>query len=355
MVFESGKLNNGSCNIQTKITKFNYTFSIQNFSLRTEKIGKKIKSPTFVTGWKNRSEWCLWVYPNGDRKESKEYVSVFLTLLKPDKAKAKFRFSILNDKEEEKKVFNGGDTDTYLKNSGWGKYKFVRKDFLLNESNNLLINNKLRILCEIQVINNCESKNNDNSEISMNIAIPQSKLSLDYCNMFDSPLFTDCIIKVENTEFKVHKAVLAARSPVFHNILSSTLEKSRTNVIEIKDFPVKVVKEMLKYIYKDKISNIQNMANEVFEIANKYELHRLKAISEHYMYTSLSLENVFERFSLSEKYSIKSLKECCVELIFENAGWLTKTKEWKEFVLVHPLLIESLFIKLLNISSEDSI
>uniref|UniRef100_A0A0K0FFU7 Speckle-type POZ protein-like (inferred by orthology to a human protein) n=1 Tax=Strongyloides venezuelensis TaxID=75913 RepID=A0A0K0FFU7_STRVS len=354
MVFENDKLNNGSCNIQTKVTKFNYTFSIQNFSLRTEKTGKKIKSPTFVIGWKNRSEWCLWVYPNGDRKESNEYVSVFLTLLNPDKAKAKFRLSILNDKEEKKKVFNGGDTDSYLKNSGWGKSKFVRKDFLLNESNDLLINNKLKILCEIQVIN-CESKNNDNSELSTNITIPQSKLLLDYRNMLNLPLFTDCIIKVEDTEIKVHKAVLVARSPVFHNILNSTLEELRTTVIEIEDFRVEVVREMLKYIYTDEVSNMQNMANEMFEIANKYQLHRLKAISERHMYTSLSVENVCERFSLSEKYSIKSLKECCTELILENAGWLTKTNEWKEFVLVHPLLLESLFIKLLNIRSEGSI
>lgn len=115
---------------------------------------------------------------------------------------------------------------------------------------------------------------------SINITVPQSKLLSGYGNMFDSPLFYDCVIKIKDTEIKVHKAVLAGRSPVFYGIFNSTLEKSKTNIIEIKDYSVKVVRKMLKYIYKDEVSNIQNMANEMFKIANKYKLYRLKTISE---------------------------------------------------------------------------
>uniref|UniRef100_A0A0K0G572 Speckle-type POZ protein-like (inferred by orthology to a human protein) n=1 Tax=Strongyloides venezuelensis TaxID=75913 RepID=A0A0K0G572_STRVS len=91
-----------SYNIESKVNKFNYICSIPNFSLCSEKTGEKIISPTFVIGRKERSELCLWVYPNGDQEDSKEYVSVFLALLKPDKTKIKHRFSILNDMGEEK-------------------------------------------------------------------------------------------------------------------------------------------------------------------------------------------------------------------------------------------------------------
>uniref|UniRef100_A0A0K0FFS8 Speckle-type POZ protein-like (inferred by orthology to a human protein) n=1 Tax=Strongyloides venezuelensis TaxID=75913 RepID=A0A0K0FFS8_STRVS len=229
-----------------------------------------------------------------------------------NKAKAKFRLSILNDKEEKKKVFNGGDTDNYWK-----------------------------IL------------NNDNPEISTNITTPQSKLLLDYLYMLNLPLFTDCIIKVEDTEIKVHKAVLVARSPVFHNILNSTLEDLRTTVIEIEDFRVEVVREMLKYIYTNEVSNMQNMASEVLAIADK--LDRLKAISVQYLCDDLTHFNVCERFVLSETYLTEILKGCCIELIIENAVWLAKTKEWKEFILVHPLLLESLFLKSSSTSSTESI
>uniref|UniRef100_A0A0N5CH35 BTB domain-containing protein n=1 Tax=Strongyloides papillosus TaxID=174720 RepID=A0A0N5CH35_STREA len=201
-----------------------------------------------------------------------------------------------------------------------------RKTFLLVESNGLLINDKLTILCEVEIID-LKFENHYNPETSINPTIPQSKLLLDYDDVFDSLLFTDCIIGVKDTEIKLHKAVLAARSSAFYNTFNSTLEKSKTNIIEIKDFSVEVVREMLKYIYKDEVSNIQNMANGMFKIANKYELHRLKAISEQSMCRSLTIENVCERFTPSETYSIETWKECCQDPILVNGAWLTKTKE----------------------------
>uniref|UniRef100_A0A0K0FFU8 Speckle-type POZ protein-like (inferred by orthology to a human protein) n=1 Tax=Strongyloides venezuelensis TaxID=75913 RepID=A0A0K0FFU8_STRVS len=195
---------------------------VQNFSYRSEKTGEVITSPT---------------------------------LKKPDKIKVKVRFSILNDKEEE--------------NIAFGDSEFIKKEFLLDESNGLLVNDKLTVLFEGEIIT-FKSDNQYNQETSRKSTLSKSKLSLEYGNISDSPLFTDCIIKVGDTEIKVHKAVLAARSLVFHNILSSPLEESLTNVIEIKDFPVEVVREMLKYIYTNEVSNIQNMASKILVNANKF-------------------------------------------------------------------------------------
>uniref|UniRef100_A0A0N5B3M8 MATH domain-containing protein n=1 Tax=Strongyloides papillosus TaxID=174720 RepID=A0A0N5B3M8_STREA len=337
----------------TDVNNFKHKYTIQNFSLRSEKTGEKIISPTFVIGSKERSEWCLHIYPSGINEDSKEYVSVYLTLLKPDKAKAKYRFSILNDEGEEKNVKFDTDFRDFVKNKGWGYPEFVKRDFLLNKSNGLLINDKLTIICEAEIID-LKTENCDNPETSINISIPQSKLLLNYGNMFDSSLFADYIIKVGNTEIKVHKAVLASQSPVFYDILNSTSEESQKNIIEIKDFNAEVVKKMLKYIYKDEVSDIRDMEDEMFEIASKYELHRLKVISEQFMCNSLSIENVCERFALSDKYPTERLKEHCEELILKNLEFLIETSEWKKFVFVRPLLLESLFSKSLNISSTGS-
>uniref|UniRef100_A0A0N5C282 BTB domain-containing protein n=1 Tax=Strongyloides papillosus TaxID=174720 RepID=A0A0N5C282_STREA len=238
--------------------------------------------------------------------------------------------------------------------SSWGFHKFVNRDFLLNESNGLLINNKLTIFCEAE-ISELRSENHDNSETSINITIPQSKLVSNYCNMFESSLFTDCIIRVEGTEIKAHKAVLAAQSSVFYEVFCNSKEEAQTDVVEIKDFRSEVVREMLRYIYTENVSNIQNIAGDVLAIADRYKLDRLKAISERSLCYSLDIMNVCERFALSEKYSTGTLQECCQELILDNAAWLAKTKEWKKFVLVRPLLLESLFLKSLNTSSTGNI
>uniref|UniRef100_A0A0N5BR02 BTB domain-containing protein n=1 Tax=Strongyloides papillosus TaxID=174720 RepID=A0A0N5BR02_STREA len=223
-----------SHNIIRKIYRFSFVYSIQKFSLRTEKTGESLTSPTFVTGWKKRSEWCL--------NETK-------------KLRAFLRFSILNEKEDEENVVDDRKVVYFDKNNGFGIPKFIKKDFLLDKSNGLLVNDKLTILFT-GVIAFYKSDNQNNPETPKQVTIPQSKLSLDYGDMFDSPLFTDCIIKIGDTEIKVHKAVLAARSPVFYDTFNTTLEKSQTNIIEIEDFRVEVVREMLKYIYTDEVSNI---------------------------------------------------------------------------------------------------
>uniref|UniRef100_A0A0K0F349 Speckle-type POZ protein-like (inferred by orthology to a human protein) n=1 Tax=Strongyloides venezuelensis TaxID=75913 RepID=A0A0K0F349_STRVS len=235
---------------------------------------------------------------------------------------------------------------------GLGFSQFVKRDFLLNESNGLLTNNKLTIQCEA-FISYLKTENHDNPEKTTNITIPQSKLSLDYGNMLDSPLFYDCVIKVEDTEIKVHKAVLAARSSVFCDILKGTSEELQTNIIEIKDFNVEVIKKMLKYIYTDEVSDIQNMANQMFEIANIYELDRLKAFSEQSMCDSLTTDNVLERFALSDKYPTEILKKCCEELIIKNIVFLKETEEWQKYIFTNPSLLNRLLFKCLNISSKD--
>uniref|UniRef100_A0A0K0FN32 Speckle-type POZ protein-like (inferred by orthology to a human protein) n=2 Tax=Strongyloides venezuelensis TaxID=75913 RepID=A0A0K0FN32_STRVS len=174
--------------------------------------------------------------------------------------------------------------------------------------------------------------------------IPQSKISLNYGIMFESSIFTVS-----------HKPVLAAQSSVFYDIFNSTLENSQKVVIQIMDFSIEVVREMLRFIYTDNVTDIKNITSEVFVIANKYRLDILKAILKHSLCRNLSIENVLERFALSEKYSTENLKKYCLELVLENAGWLLKTKKWKEIVFAHSWLIEILFLKLLNLNLTKSI
>uniref|UniRef100_A0A0N5C0A2 BTB domain-containing protein n=1 Tax=Strongyloides papillosus TaxID=174720 RepID=A0A0N5C0A2_STREA len=347
------------CNVQGKVNKFNYVCSIENFSQRPEKTGEAIELPIFVSGNRDRSEWCLWIYPNGDREDSKEYVSVFLELLKPKKAKAKFMLSILNNKGEKKCFYCSEgvhEFDNSYENgegSNWGSSEFVEKDFLLNKSKGLLANDKLTVLCLVEIID-LESGNYNNLE-TLNDITHQSKLALDFGSMFDKLLFTDCSIKVGRTTIKVHRGVLATRSLVFYNILNSTSRKSQKNVIEIKNFHVEVVKKMLRYIYTDHVSDIEHIASEVLAIAVEYGLDKLKEIAIECLCDDLTMGNVCERFILSEKFSSQELKEFCQDFIIDNAEPLIKTKNWEKIVIDHPLLVESLFLKLLNIPKTPDI
>uniref|UniRef100_A0A0N5CEC7 Speckle-type POZ protein-like (inferred by orthology to a human protein) n=1 Tax=Strongyloides papillosus TaxID=174720 RepID=A0A0N5CEC7_STREA len=286
--------------------------------------------------------WYLNIYPKGQTEEFKEYVSVSLKLLAPDRTKLKLKFSILNGMGEEKTIVTVENFIELEKDNDWGIPDFVKRDFLLDKSNGLLVNDKLKILFEAEMIDS------NDSDASTNVIIPKSKLLLDYSNFFNSQLFSDCSIIVGETKIKVHRGILAARSPVFYNIFNSKPESSQTNIIEIKNFRVEVVREMLRYIYTDDVSDLENVANELVAIAVEYGLDRLKAFAVKYLCGDLTIENVCGRFILSEKFSCEELKEYCQKFIIGNSEDLKKTNSWRELVKNHPFLVESLFWKSLN-------
>lgn len=124
--------------------------------------------------------------PKGLDDESKDYLSLYLLLVNCPKSevRAKFKFSLLNAKREETKAM-GEPLETekkrkaimcvtvcsvyavanwssllycslesqrayrFVQGKDWGFKKFIRRDFLLDEANGLLPDDKLTLFCEV--------------------------------------------------------------------------------------------------------------------------------------------------------------------------------------------------------------
>ena len=118
---------------------------------------------------------CLRVNPKGLDEESKDYLSLYLLLVSCNKSevRAKFKFSILNAKREETKAMGNWITwliiiiellnnkiffviaesqraYRFVQGKDWGFKKFIRRDFLLDEANGLLPDDKLTLFCEVR-------------------------------------------------------------------------------------------------------------------------------------------------------------------------------------------------------------
>ena len=74
-------------------------------------------------------------------------------------------------------------------------------------------------------------------------------------NLFLNEEFSDIKIKCHGELFPCHKNVLAARSKYFKTCLSQVGSKeSEDGIIEITDFPPKIVESLLRYIYTNDIA-----------------------------------------------------------------------------------------------------
>ena len=86
--------------------------------------------------------------------------------------------------------------------------------------------------------------------------------------MLDNGKFSDIVIAVGRKEFKVHKNILAARSPVFARMFETDFKKTGSRM-RITDMAVDVFEEMLRYIYTFKTVALDRFAKQLFVAANK--------------------------------------------------------------------------------------
>ena len=66
---------------------------------------------------------------------------------------------------------------------------------------------------------------------------------------------SDVVLRVGDRKFPVHRAILAAKSPVFRAMFSSGMKESKEEDIPIEDMDPDVMEELLRCIYTDQISD----------------------------------------------------------------------------------------------------
>lgn len=199
------------CFTQVKVIKFSYVWTINNFSFCREEVGETLKSSTFWAGSNDKLKWCLRVNPKGLDEESKDYLSLYLLLVSccKNEVRAKFKFSILNAKGEETKAMESQRAYKFVQGKDWGFKKFIRRDFLLDEANGLLPDDKLTLYSEISVV--ADSINISGQTTINRFKIPECHLAEDYNSLFENPNFSDVTLICGNKEFKMHKSILASK------------------------------------------------------------------------------------------------------------------------------------------------
>ncbi len=179
-----------------------------------------------------------------------------------------------------------------MQGKDWGFKKFIRRDFLLDEANGLLPEDKLTIFCEVSVV--ADSVNISGQSNIVQFKVPECKLSEDLGNLFDNERFSDITLAVDGREYQAHKAILAgecfrlffsftfpfwiifkffifskARSPVFAAMFEHEMEERKQNRVAIVDVDHEVLKEMLRFIYTGKAPNLEKMADDLLAAADK--------------------------------------------------------------------------------------
>lgn len=143
------------------------------------------------------------------------------------------------------------------------------------------------------------------------------ELASDLDSFFSRSTLTDIVLYAEGQPIHAHKAVLAARSPVFQKLFEKISSENRPSVILINDLSYEVVQELVSYAYSGKVNTV---SLELLAAAERYGTKGLKKICANELTKRLSVPNAVDIL-------ISSTVNKCPEL--ETAAIKYVSGHWK--------------------------
>ncbi len=163
----------------------------------------------------------------------------------------------------------------------------------------------------------------------------------------------------EFKKFKVHKLILAVRSQVFEKMFNndSNNNSGLPQQINIIDFDAQTVEIFLNYLYTDNLElntnendvnnsedySEQNLFIELYKIADKYSVHRLKQISESKLIKSINCETCIELLILAYLHNSSRLKLQCFKHLSTNVNRIVTQSGWSYLEKNYPCLLAEAF------------
>jgi len=169
----------------------------------------------------------------------------------------------------------------------------------------------------------------------------ETKVINDFSHLLDSSILSDCVLCVGEHKFPFacHKAILAAKSPVFAAMFTVDMQERETHEVRIVDFEPEVIKHMLSFIYGGslQVSGLDlDSTMSLLPAADKYCLDDLKDLCEDALVDQISDENCLELLQLGDVFRASRLKNSALRYICDRVLILANQEDWQERLREHP-------------------
>ncbi|XP_057339789.1 speckle-type POZ protein-like [Microplitis mediator] len=343
-------MNRGYTTVKKHKIVYEWTISEVNFFMELAKTATKdieLFSPEFSTETSTKDSWNLNLMFNpSESPGGKEWISLFLASLNDKREiKTTFSFFIINDKKQKVNVTTG----TYIFENavGNGFAQFIKKTELLEKKNELMPDDTLTVGVELTVYDDCSST-------LINLPLKKTKrlMADDYKKLFQTKAGSDVVINVKNVYFEAHKSILIARSPVFFTMFCTDMKESKENSANIPDIDPDIFHCMLEFIYTDQVVDLDNVAEDLIEAAERFQLQALKEMCIESLCRSVSIDNSSRMLVLADRYNAEDMVEFIAKYIGSNAEYVVKTDEYTKMKKSNPPLAVMLFEKFAALKSD---
>ncbi|TVU30642.1 hypothetical protein EJB05_22273, partial [Eragrostis curvula] len=312
--------------------------------------GEFLKSRPFYVGGRR---WHLDYYPNGDKSENADWISMILRLDDALEKEAKAQCQIcFVDEAKNPALFLSVAAVTIPARGGWGRFRFIKREDL--EKSKYLKDDSFTVCCNIVLINDFRAVDN---EPPVFVSVPPSNLHRHFGDLIQTEKGADVVFHVGSERFAAHRCVLAARSPVFSAELFGSMKESDTaEAIRIDDMEAQVFKALLHFVYTDSLPKTKREEENVISqhllvAADRYNLERMKLILEDKLCKYIEVGTLATILALAEQHQCHGLKKACFHFLSSpgNLRAVVATDGYKSLKTSYPAIVEELLVMLSNL------
>uniref|UniRef100_A0A1D1YWY1 BTB/POZ domain-containing protein At1g55760 n=2 Tax=Anthurium amnicola TaxID=1678845 RepID=A0A1D1YWY1_9ARAE len=152
--------------------------------------------------------------------------------------------------------------------------------------------------------------------------------------MLSDGILTDIIINATDGSIAAHRAVLAARSPVFHSMFSHNLKEKELSAVDISDMSFDACQAFLNYIYGNvQVEEFLTHRLALLRAADKYDIADLKEACHESLTEDIDSKNVLERLQNAYLYRLPKLKSSCMRYLVNFGKIFDIRDEFNAFLL----------------------
>lgn len=293
-----------------------------------KKPSESLSSPIFHVDGDEDRKWRILIFPNGLTEKEEGYISMLLQLVESPEGQAskkscKFSLSIHNEKNGQlittgKPVWESHAFESSHPISGIDNY--LKLSTVLNYQ-------EISVNCKLEYWN---SKAACTSVFSDDDKSQNSSLKEDLVNLYGEKTSTDVCFIVGGREFKAHKTILAARSPVFAAMLNNGMLETSSDRIDVRDMAPDIFEALLRFVYTDKVDLTKIDAKNLLAASDQYLISLLKFECQVFLSSNITTENCIELLELADHQNAVYLKKSTVGFIKQRKTSMMKTESWKD-------------------------
>ncbi|XP_041670351.1 kelch-like protein 40b [Cheilinus undulatus] len=170
-------------------------------------------------------------------------------------------------------------------------------------------------------------------------------------DLLENDKLVDCTLKIKDKEFPCHRLVLCACSSYFRSIFLSDLDESKKREIVLEDVEPGVMGLILKYLYTSKINVTEQNVQDIFAVANIYQIPSIFTVCVSFLQKRLSLSNCLAIFRLGLMLDCPRLAVSARNYACENFHLISRDEEFLQ--LLPSELAAILTNDNLNVESEE--